>query len=102
MVNGIPLKKGSNDLKLIDAKKTLSKEFMVNGIALKRKAIDFKLFKDCSSPVGVELLENPLLHLGELEGVHIGHLGNLRSIHTWFVNKARDTRGLKYKTPCPK
>ena len=74
---------------------------MVNGIPLKRKAIDFKLFKDCSSPVGVELLEDPLLHLGELEGVHIGHLGNLRYTHV-YVNKARDTRGLKNKTPCPK
>ena len=61
---------------------------MVNGIPLKRESNGFKLssklytlFKDRSSPVGVELLENPLLHLGELEGVHIRHLGNLQYIN---------------------
>ena len=55
---------------------------MVNGIPLKKESNDFKLSLKTSSPVRVELLENALLHLAKIEGVHIGHLGNLQYIHT--------------------
>ena len=59
---------------------------MVNGIPLKRESYDFKLSLKNSSPVRVELLENALLHLAKLEGVHIGHLGNLQYIHTEILH----------------